>query len=84
MILRWLATGLISLASGGAAHADFAPLNVAELLAALKVPAADTLCAPAPGAAAEEGGTAPGQHLRLWPHRHATDGFFAAVWQRKA
>ncbi len=23
-------------------------------------------------------------HLRLWPHRHATDGFFAAVWQRAA
>ncbi|RZT95333.1 RsmB/NOP family class I SAM-dependent RNA methyltransferase [Rivibacter subsaxonicus] len=22
-------------------------------------------------------------HLRLWPHRHATDGFFAAVWQRQ-
>ena len=21
--------------------------------------------------------------LRLWPHRHHTDGFFAAVWQRK-
>ena len=21
--------------------------------------------------------------LRLWPHRHATDGFFAAVWQRR-
>ena len=21
--------------------------------------------------------------LRLWPHRHATDGFFAAVWQKK-
>jgi 16S rRNA (cytosine967-C5)-methyltransferase len=20
--------------------------------------------------------------LRLWPHRHATDGFFAAVWER--
>ena len=20
--------------------------------------------------------------LRLWPHRHGTDGFFAAVWQR--
>jgi 16S rRNA (cytosine967-C5)-methyltransferase len=20
--------------------------------------------------------------LRLWPHRHATDGFFAAVWQK--
>ncbi|MDP1465726.1 hypothetical protein Q6331_28920, partial [Klebsiella pneumoniae] len=24
-----------------------------------------------------------GRFLRLWPHRHATDGFFAAVWQRK-
>ena len=22
-------------------------------------------------------------HLRLWPHRHGTDGFFAAVWQRR-
>jgi len=21
--------------------------------------------------------------LRLWPHRHATDGFFAAAWQRR-
>jgi 16S rRNA (cytosine967-C5)-methyltransferase len=24
-----------------------------------------------------------GVRLRLWPHRHGTDGFFAAVWQRK-
>ncbi|MBC7731684.1 MAG: RsmB/NOP family class I SAM-dependent RNA methyltransferase [Bacteriovorax sp.] len=23
-----------------------------------------------------------GDCLRLWPHRHATDGFFAAVWER--
>jgi 16S rRNA (cytosine967-C5)-methyltransferase len=23
-------------------------------------------------------------HLRLWPHRHATDGFYAAVWEKKA
>lgn len=23
-----------------------------------------------------------GDHLRLWPHRHETDGFFAAVWER--
>jgi 16S rRNA (cytosine967-C5)-methyltransferase len=23
-----------------------------------------------------------GEHLRLWPHRHSTDGFFAAVWER--
>ena len=24
-----------------------------------------------------------GDYLRLWPHRHATDGFFAAAWQRR-
>ena len=24
-----------------------------------------------------------GPNLRLWPHRHPTDGFFAAVWQRR-
>jgi 16S rRNA (cytosine967-C5)-methyltransferase len=24
-----------------------------------------------------------GGRLRLWPHRHGTDGFFAAVWQRR-
>ena len=24
-----------------------------------------------------------GPFLRLWPHRHHTDGFFAAVWQRR-
>ncbi len=24
-----------------------------------------------------------GPYLRLWPHRHATDGFFAAVWVRR-
>jgi 16S rRNA (cytosine967-C5)-methyltransferase len=23
-----------------------------------------------------------GAHLRLWPHRHRTDGFFAAAWQK--
>ncbi len=23
-----------------------------------------------------------GDNLRLWPHRHGTDGFFAAVWER--
>jgi 16S rRNA (cytosine967-C5)-methyltransferase len=32
---------------------------------------------------AEQAGTlVRGPYLRLWPHRHATDGFFAAVWQR--
>jgi len=24
-----------------------------------------------------------GPYLRLWPHRHGTDGFFAACWQRR-
>ncbi len=60
----------------GAAHADFVPLSVAELLEGLKVPNAAALCSPA------EGDTA-GRFLRLWPHRHGTDGFFAAVWQRR-
>jgi 16S rRNA (cytosine967-C5)-methyltransferase len=23
-----------------------------------------------------------GDFLRLWPHRHSTDAFFAAVWER--
>jgi 16S rRNA (cytosine967-C5)-methyltransferase len=55
----------------GEAHPDFAPLPVRELLGQLKVSGADTLCA---------GGQ--GEYLRLWPHRHATDGFFAAVWQK--
>jgi 16S rRNA (cytosine967-C5)-methyltransferase len=48
---------------------DFEPAPVAPLLAALKVEQADGLCA--------------GRHLRLWPHRHQTDGFFVAVWHRR-
>ena len=53
-----------------AAHADsFEPLPAAEALARARVVAADTL--------------AQGSYLRLWPHRHRTDGFFAAVWQRR-
>ena len=43
-----------------------------ELLTGLKVTGAAALC------------TADGAYLRLWPHRHATDGFFAAAWQRRA
>jgi hypothetical protein len=27
-------------------------------------------------------GAGRGRFLRLWPHRHGTDGFFAAVWQK--
>jgi 16S rRNA (cytosine967-C5)-methyltransferase len=44
------------------------------------VPAAQVLAqARLTGAEAlDEGG-----FLRLWPHRHGTDGFFAAVWERR-
>lgn len=56
-----------------AANADFAPLEVGDLLTAMKVSQAGSPCS----------GGADGQtYLRLWPHRHQTDGFFAAVWQR--
>ena len=48
--------------------ADFAPVPAEEALRAARVDAPETLCQ--------------GAFLRLWPHRHATDGFFAAVWQR--
>jgi len=55
------------------AHPDFEPEPAAALLAAAKVPAADALCHPVGG-----------RFLRLWPHRHGVDGFFAAVWRKKA
>lgn len=56
------------------AHAEFEPVAVADVLEGLKVPHAADLC----------GGPAAGRDfLRLWPHRHATDGFFAAVWTRR-
>jgi 16S rRNA (cytosine967-C5)-methyltransferase len=58
----------------GAAHAEFEALDVAPLLGALKVADPESLCA---------GGEAATRYLRLWPHRHSTDGFFAAAWQRK-
>ena len=57
----------------GAEHPEFVPMEVGELLSALKVEGAATL------ASGGEGGQ---RYLRLWPHRHATDGFFAAVWNR--
>lgn len=52
-----------------AEHQDFTPLPAAEVLARLQVPAAESLVQ--------------GESLRLWPHRHGTDGFFAALWQRR-
>jgi 16S rRNA (cytosine967-C5)-methyltransferase len=54
------------------AHKDFEPVPVADLLTLAQVPQAGSLCQ------GEDG-----QWLRLWPHRHATDGFFAAVWRKK-
>ena len=58
-----------------AANQDFTPLEARDILIHLKVEGAASLCSgPASG----------GEFLRLWPHRHGTDGFFAAVWQRNA
>lgn len=62
-----------------AAHPGFEPVPVVGLLDGLKVAGAAGLCSPA----TEGDGLAAGQFLRLWPHRHGTDGFFAAVWQRR-
>jgi 16S rRNA (cytosine967-C5)-methyltransferase len=56
------------------ANPDFVPLSAGEVLSELKVEAAASLCS---------GGENNQLYLRLWPHRHATDGFFAAVWQKK-
>ena len=57
-----------------AANPDFIALSAGEVLAELKVEAAASLCS---------GGDNSQLYLRLWPHRHATDGFFAALWQKK-
>jgi 16S rRNA (cytosine967-C5)-methyltransferase len=51
-----------------AAHPEFTQMPVLDILTELKVPQSESLCA--------------GHNLRLWPHRHGTDGFFASVWQR--
>lgn len=52
---------------------DFAVLPALDILQSQKVDQADTLCS---------GGDKGHLYLRLWPHRHETDGFFAAVWER--
>ena len=48
---------------------DFQVLPAQELLAKAHVGSSETLVK--------------GDHLRLWPHRHGTDGFFAAAWERR-
>ncbi|MDD2977966.1 RsmB/NOP family class I SAM-dependent RNA methyltransferase [Aquabacterium sp.] len=52
-------------------HPDFVLLNAKEQLEKAGVAQAETLVTEA-------------GHLRLWPHRHTTDGFYAAAWERKA
>jgi 16S rRNA (cytosine967-C5)-methyltransferase len=54
------------------AHPEFEVLGAGAELERLKVPNAASLCS---GDQAE--------FLRLWPHRHGTDGFFAALWVKK-
>ncbi|MFO1194388.1 MAG: RsmB/NOP family class I SAM-dependent RNA methyltransferase [Rhodoferax sp.] len=56
-----------------AANTGFAPVDAQEILAGLKVEGAQTLC---------HGGPDGRRYLRLWPHTHGTDGFFAAIWRR--
>jgi 16S rRNA (cytosine967-C5)-methyltransferase len=58
----------------GEVHPEFEPLDVVDLLTNAQVAQADSLVS------GDEGQRC----LRLWPHRHGTDGFFAAVWQKKA
>ncbi|CAN5410081.1 RsmB/NOP family class I SAM-dependent RNA methyltransferase [soil metagenome] len=54
----------------GAEHASqFKVLPAVEALTRAHVGEAETLVR--------------GDYLRLWPHRHGTDGFFAAVWERQ-
>ena len=55
------------------ANGDFVPLDVGNILSGLKIEQVAELCS---------GGESGQRFLRLWPHRHQTDGFFAAVWQR--
>ncbi len=49
--------------------ADFKVMPAVEALAKAHVSEAESLVR--------------GDYLRLWPHVHATDGFFAAVWERR-
>lgn len=61
-------------AAFSASNPDFEPMSSGEILTGLKVEGAMGLCS---------GGEAGHLYLRLWPHKHGTDGFFAAVWRKK-
>jgi 16S rRNA (cytosine967-C5)-methyltransferase len=51
------------------AHPAFERLDASALLGELGVAGAASLSSAG--------------NLRLWPHLHATDGFFAAIWQKQ-
>ena len=57
-----------------AQNSEFVPLDAGEIMTNLKVTATKSLCSGGPNGL---------KYLRLWPHLHNTDGFFAAIWQRK-
>ncbi len=52
-------------------HTGFMPVSAQTILTRQKIEGAASLC------------SSDGLYLRLWPHQHASDGFFAAVWERK-
>ena len=58
-------------AAFGEQHKDLIPVNAAEALTHNGVAGAEALVTPL-------------GHVRLWPHQHATDGFYAAAWEKKA
>jgi 16S rRNA (cytosine967-C5)-methyltransferase len=53
-----------------AEHPDFIQVDAREKLEQAGVAQAESLVTPA-------------GHMRLWPHRHATDGFYAVAWEKK-
>ena len=57
-----------------ASKPGFDPLAVGAIFSAQKLAGAAALCS---------GGSDQQLYLRLWPHRHQTDGFFAAAWQKE-
>ena len=59
--------------SFSAQNSEFTPLDAGEIMTNLKLNTVQSLC---------NGGENGLKYLRLWPHLHSTDGFFAAIWQR--
>ena len=57
----------------GASNTDFELLDAGQLLGGMGVDNAGDLC---------RRGSKGATYLRLWPHRHATDAFFGAVWRK--